>query len=289
MVKEKGDLLMEYYHMIIQSHAGKNILRDEDDCVFFLQTTKRAFEKYNIRWLAYAVMPTHIHVGAYGELSLLKKARHNICYTYGVFARKKYPEFATGRRLVFKEENEMKFLQTNYDMKRVIRYAHQNPIKKNLETKIGESIRSSYSAVLARWNPKDMQNPFNRYVELQAIRDAISVEDVSRVFGRNINEQKQEYFAFHEIYDEEVCQAKNLEGAETILKEFFNTIHAFREKNFDAKGRKAFLTWLSGRGNPWKATIVLRLATELGMAAGEIASFLALGETTVRRILKNRH
>ena len=113
MVKEKGDFFMEFYHVIIQSHAGKNILRDEDDCLFFLQTTKCAFEKYNIRWLAYAVMPTHIHIGAYGDLSLLKKARHNICYTYGVFARKKYPEFTAGRRLVFKEENEIKFLQTN--------------------------------------------------------------------------------------------------------------------------------------------------------------------------------
>lgn len=279
---------MEYYHVITQSYAGKTIIRDDEDCLFYLQTVKMAFQKYGIRWLAYAAMPTHTHLGVYGDLENLAKARRNISYTYGVYVRKKYPEL----RRVFEEKKQVKLLQTQYDVKKLIRYANLNPMEKQLESVVGESLRSSYSAILARWNPKDAQNPFNHYVELREIRDAIAIEDVNWAFGRNINEQKQEFFSFHAAFDateqNENATDSRFQKADKILADCFYSIHSFRGKKFDDEGRKGFLFWLNRRGNPAKTKIVLMLAQEARLKANEIAVFLNAGETTVRRILKNR-
>lgn len=280
---------MEYYHVITQSYAGKTIIRDDEDCLFYLQTVKKAFQKYGIRWLAYAAMPTHTHLGVYGDLENLAKARRNISYTYGVYVRKKYPEL----HRVFEEKNQVKLLQKQFDVKKLIRYANLNPMEKQLESVVGESIRSSYSAILARWNPKDLKNPYNRYVELQEIRDAIAIEDVNWAFGRNINEQKQEFFNFHAAFDaakhnENVANPR-VQNAEKILEDCFYSIHSFRGKKFDDKGRQGFLFWLNRRGNPAKTKIVLMLAEEAQLKANEIAVFLNAGETTVRRILKNKN
>lgn len=193
---------MKYYHIITQSYRGKNILPEIDDCVAYLQLTAKSFQHYQVLWLAYAVMPTHIHLcvampsddDAENRL-VLAKARRKIACGYTAYARKQHPEWFWWEARIFEKRNTLKFLQTPYDVRQLIRYIHLNPLRKELEDTPGETVRSSHQAILALWDSLDPQNPFNCFAELQKVRNAMAAETFFALFGRNRNEQKQRYLA----------------------------------------------------------------------------------------------
>lgn len=293
---------MGYYHVVVQSYYGKNILPDEDSCLRYLEIAKRAFQKYHIGWLAYAVMPTHIHllveVAAEEELTVLRKARRNITLGYTTYARKERPELLGREKRIFHPTATVKALPTLHDVKQVIRYLHLNPLRKALETTLGESIRSSYSAILAVWEPQDLQNPFNRFWDLESIRDALAIGAVERLFGKNQNEQKQAFLSFHAQPVPEAAQQEPgelikmkerkkgmFQKAELILKTYFMKNYAFGRRDYNEASRESFLHWLNRRGNPHKAELVLLLRKNTKLTAHEIATFLHIGDTTVKRIV----
>lgn len=289
---------MEYYHAITQSDDGKIIFSNEEDCLVYLQLTKAACQLYNVKWLAYAVMPTHTHMvfavekGAKEELT---KARRKITYGYSAYLRRIHPEYCANGERPFKRRNKAKILQTQRDVKQAIRYLHLNPIEKELEKVVGQSIRSSYQAVLTVWDAENLKNPFNRFVEFQEIRDALALNIVCRIFDRNRNAQKQAFLAYHKEKKPvvleasaslQVLTAEKMQVAEKILKHHFLRLHAFRGKPFDAPNRQAFLQWVNRRGNKAKVFLVLQLSKEALLSVSEIATFLNASDTTVRRILK---
>lgn len=282
---------MNYYHVITRSHGEKFIFRDEADCLFYLHAVKDACTQYQIFWLTYAVMPTHTHLLWVGRLDNITKARRKISYSYSVYARKKYPELFYEQKKVIRVKNQVKWMQTSYDIKNVIRYIHLNPMEKDLETTLGASIRSSYSAVLARWEPENTQNPFNYFFELQEIRDALAFEPLCRIFGKNSNAQKQAFLSFHQEKLPATSEALpdltgNMKTANAIIYETFCKVRYYNGKPFDAKNREDFLLSLNRRSNPFKASLVLRLSQEAHLSGRAIADFLHMGHSTVKDILR---
>lgn len=284
---------MTYYHVITQSHRGKMIFRDEADCLFYLRTVKKACEQYQLVWLAYAVMPTHTHLLWGGDLPNITKARRKISYTYSVYARKKYPELCSGSRQIIGAKNNVKWLQTPYDIKNVIRYIHFNPIRQQLEMTLGESIRGSYSAICALLEPQNSQNPFNYFFELQEIRDALAFELLCQFFGKSHNAQKQAFFTFHQnaAPSEDTTppahiSEENSKRADAIVYAHFCKTRYYKGKPFDTRNRQEFLLTLSRRSNPHKVPLVCQLSQEAHLSAREIADFLHIGHSTVKDILR---
>lgn len=284
---------MTYYHVITQSHRGKIIFRDEADCLFYLCTVIKACEKYGLFWLAYAVMPTHSHLLLGGDLPNITKARRKISYTYSVYARKKYPELCLGSRQIIGSKNKVKWLQTSYDIKNVIRYIHLNPIRQQQETTLGESIRGSYGAVLALLEPQDTQNPFNRFFELQEIRDALAFSLLCQFFGKSHNAQKQAFLTFHQNATPSADSPvplpftdEKLKIADAIVYAHFCKVRYYDGKPFDAKNRQEFLLSLSRRNNPHKVPLIYQLSQKANLSSREIADLLHIGHSTVKDILR---
>lgn len=276
---------MNYYHVITQSYGEKNIFQDEDDCLYYLQAVIVACQKYNIAWLAYAVMPTHTHLLWRGDLENIRKARRKISCRYAVYVRKKYPELFHVKKQVFRDKNQIKWLQTSYDVKNEIRYLHFNPIKKDLEPSLGTSIRSSFGAALSFWEPNDMQNPFNRFFELQEIRDFLALSLLAKFFGNNNNAQKQSFLSFHQ--ENFITNFENrLKVADNIVQEYFCKSRYYGRKPFDTKNREAFLLSLNRRNNPLKYSLISRISQDAHLSTREIADFLHIGQSTVKDILR---
>lgn len=285
---------MEYYHVITQSYGGKNIFPTEADCLVYLQLVKGACQKYDVQWLAYAVMPTHTHLVvavANGNVTHLKHMRYKVACGYAAYFRKVHPEICRGEKHIFHRKNQVKILQTPYDVKQEIRYAHLNPLRKNLETLPGQTIRSSYSAVLSFWEKDAPENPFNRFIELQEIRDALALEEVSRFFGRNRNEQKASFLSFHQAPLQEDLPLEKvtpdkLVKAEELLRTYFAETYVFQGKDYNVGNRQAFLYWLNRRGNKRRTALVLQLRRQTAMRTHEIAIFLNTSDSTIKRILQ---
>lgn len=284
-------VVMKYYHVITRAHGEKTIFKDDADCLFYLHAVKDACKKYEIRWLAYAVMPTHTHLLWGGDLENITKARRKISYSYAVYARKKYPNLFSVQKKVIRAKNKVKWLQTNYDIKNEMRYIHLNPIEKNLETTLGASIRGSYNAVLSFWEPDNTQNPFNYFFALQEIRDALSTQSICRIFGNNSNAQKQFFLSFHQekrSIKEESRPAftGSLKIADDIVHDFFCKSRYYGKKTFDAKNREDFLLSLNRRNNPFKTPLICRISQETHLSTRAIADFLHIGHSTVKDILR---
>lgn len=312
---------MKYYHIITQSYYGKNILPEIEDCVAYLQLVAKAFQKYEILWLAYAIMPNHIHLAVAMPTGneeenkrILAKARRKIACGYTAYARKNHPELFSREKQIFQSRNQLKFLQTAYDVKQVIRYLNLNPLRKDLEKVPGQTVRSSHQAILSLWDPQDRQNPFNCFAELTQIRNALAAEEIFRLFGRNRNEQKQNYVAFHAQPLQESQSANppastsasisastttngqtsasqqkaaDLQKAEQILQWYFSQAYPFQGKIFTPENRQAFLRWLNRQNNiAHKRAVVMYINKRTSLSTREIAQVLNTSSTTVKRMLK---
>lgn len=287
---------MQYFHVIFKSRNDKTIFHKEADYVIYLQQVKRACEKYAVAWLAYAIMSNHIHLVLCGDQDKLPHLRYNISSGYAAYYRRSYPCYSAPGEPVFCSHNTTKWLQANNDLRQGIRYVNRNPIEKALECELGDSICSSYSALLAARRPDDQNNPFNLYEELREIRDALNADMVFRAFGKNHSEQWQHFIAFHKISAPDISVSKNAsqqqkqldvdwQRAELILKQHFSTRYSYSKKEYNEKNRQEFLGWLGKRGNPAKANLVHRLLAETQLSCRQIAAFLQLGHSTVQNII----
>lgn len=286
---------MKYYHVITQSYKGKNVFPTEEDCLVYLQLVKAACHQYDVAWISYAVMPTHTHLILavdQNAVARLTKARHKITCGYVAYARKKFPELCAGDNRIFCRKNTAKVLQTAYDVKTCICYLHRNPLNKALETTIGETVRSSYCAMLSLLEPENQENPFLRFIELREIRDGLALEDACRFFGRNRNEQRQVFLSSHATALQEGLPTATVgmdqalvQKAESILQNTFLQVHAFGGKPFDAENRQAFLYWINRRGNVYRTSIILQLHDNLSLSTRDIATLLNTSSTTVKRII----
>lgn len=308
---------MQVFHVIFRSYFGKILFHEREDYLAYLRFVKRACEKYEMGWLAYALMPNHIHLVLRGDGEKLPHVRYNISSGYAAYYRKKYASLCGRKDLVFQPRNTTKWLQAGNDLKQVLRYVNRNPITGGLEQVLGESCNSSYNGILAARDPDNMKNPFNACDELREIRDALDAESVYRVFGRSHSEQWQNFIAFHQVAAPEpmlsadstgaagavtgragqgtTAKAKgsmkrvsDLQKAETILKQYFSKRHSFYGKAFNEKNRQAFLKWLGRRGNSTKTQLVLALAAETSLSSREIAELLKIGHSTVHNIVKSQ-
>lgn len=280
---------MNYYHVITRSYGEKSIFNDEEDCLFYLKAVKDACEQYQLAWLAYAVMPTHTHLIWGGELEHIIKARRKISCRYSIYARQKYAYLFLEKKKVIRPNNSIKWLQTAYDIKNTICYIHLNPIRKNLEGSLGESIRGSYLAPFSVWEPNNRKNPFCYFFALEELRETLALQSVCKLFGHNGNAQKQSYLSWHQkTLAEQVPEtpAGNLKKADAIVHEFFERTRFYKGKPYDAKNREAFLLSLNRRNHPYKSQLVCRISQETGLSTGAIADFLHMGRTTVKNILK---
>lgn len=311
---------MKYYHIITQSYRGKNILPEPEDCVAYLHLVAKSFQQYHVLWLGYAVMPNHIHLCAAmpsddeeNNILILRKARRKISCGYIAHARKQHPELFFKETRIFEKYNQVKFLQTPYDVRNLIRYIHLNPLRKDLENVPGETIRCSHQAILSLCDPQDSQNPFNSFAELQRVRNSLAAEEFFRLFGRNRNEQKQNYLSLlsQPLTDEQTAQlnaqvqgqAKGQAGvaanaraagkeaelrkAEQVLRAYFSQHYAFQGREFTPESRKAFLRWLNRPKNiAHKRAVVTYIAKNTSLSSREIAGVLNIGSTTVKKIIK---
>ncbi len=275
--------MVQYFHVMFKSYGGKHIFHCEEDYITYLQMVSRACEKYEMDWLAYALMSNHIHLVLRGERGNLRDVRYNISSGYAAYYRRTYPGYSAPGEPVFRPRNTTKWLQANNDLKQALRYVHRNLIEKGMEASLGDSPRTSYRAILSTRVPQNWSNPF---------REALSADVVFRAFGKNHEEQLRNFIAFHQVSGEYTLEplrkksAGDLKRAEELLQQFFSRRYSFAPKSYTEKNRQTFLQWLGGRGNAMKVELVLRLAAETKLSSRQIAEFLQLGRSTVQNIIK---
>ena len=253
----------------------------------YLHMVARACEKYAVCWLAYALMSNHIHLVLRCESSALRDVRYNISSGYAAYYRRTYPQYSAPGEPVFRSHNTTKWLQAGNDLRQALRYVHRNLIEKGMESSLGENPRTSYRLLLST------RMSVSLYDEFLGIRDALEADLVFRAFGKNREEQLQNFIAFHKGSGETAVAmpaiADELCVAETILRQCFSRRYTFSAREYNDKNRQAFLSWLGGRGNTLKEELVLQLAAETSLSGRQIAEFLQLGETTVKKILRRAH
>lgn len=278
--------MAQYFHVIFKSYGGKYIFHCQEDYLTYLQMVARACKKYQVRWLAYALMSNHIHLVFCCESAVLRDVRYNISSGYAAYYRHTYPQYSAPGEPVFRPRNTTKWLQANNDLKQALRYVHRNLIEKGMETSLGDNPRTSYHLLLSS------RMSVSLYDEFLEVRDALAADVVFRAFGKNREEQLQNFIAFHQFSGEYTPEPLrktptcDLKRAEEILQQFFSRRYTFASKTYTPKNRQVFLQWLGGRGNTMKVELVLQLSAETTLSSRQIAEFLHVGATTVKAIIR---
>ncbi|HBH45986.1 MAG: hypothetical protein A2445_00475 [Candidatus Jacksonbacteria bacterium RIFOXYC2_FULL_44_29] len=114
-----------YYHVYNRGNRKSNIFRDKGDYIFFLKKVKEFRDKYQIKIIAYCLMPNHFHllVEQLGENAVSVFMR-DLLHDYAVFFNYKYQ--VVGR--LFQGPFKAKEIKSAGYLLHLTRYIHLNPL-----------------------------------------------------------------------------------------------------------------------------------------------------------------
>jgi REP element-mobilizing transposase RayT len=128
------------YHIISRGNRAEYIFTDDKDKEYFIETIKKAAEKYKAELYAYCIMGNHYHLlltTPYGELT---KLMHYIGSAYGSYQRRQHGVIGhifAGRYKSLCIEKEQYLLELS-------RYIHLNPVKAGITDRAEDYKWSSY-------------------------------------------------------------------------------------------------------------------------------------------------
>lgn len=133
-----------YYHVMNRGHRKFDIFEDISDYREFIKLMKELVEIYQVRIIAYCLMPNHYHLFLHTPFGHLSRPMRHLNGIYTQRFNRKYhldgPLFK-GRYKSIIVDSEHYYLE-------LIRYIHRNPIRSGFESKLGGYPWSSHQAYL---------------------------------------------------------------------------------------------------------------------------------------------
>ncbi len=116
----------QYYHIYNRGAHRLSIFREPENYLFVLRKLKFYALKFNLKLIAYCLMPNHYHflIRQEGEqrAGLLPQMVFN---SYTKAYNKRYQHSGT----LFQDNYKVKFVQTSAHLLQLCRYIHANPVK----------------------------------------------------------------------------------------------------------------------------------------------------------------
>jgi len=190
------DIGDEIYHVINRANARLQIFFKEKDYVLFENILKDGVLKYDIRLLAYCVMPNHFHLILQPRKDGdLQKFMQWLTLTHTQRWHVQYKSIGTGS--LYQGRYKSFLIEEDYHLLTVVRYVERNPLRANLVKNIKNwkysslhhrlnNDKSEFLAELPIPTPKDylnfVQTPLTPS-ELEAARYSVNK---SRPYGREV-------------------------------------------------------------------------------------------------------
>lgn len=128
------------YHIISRGNRAEHIFAEDKDKEYFIDTIKRAVEKYKAELYSYCIMGNHYHLLLTTPLGELTKLMHYIGSAYGSYLRRQrgvIGHIFAGRYKSLCVEKEEYLLE-------LTRYIHLNPVRAGITVRAEDYKWSSY-------------------------------------------------------------------------------------------------------------------------------------------------
>ena len=112
------------YHLIARGNERKNIFRGDGDRQKLLKIVFSAYKKFDCRLYAYVLMSKHYHFVVKINGPNLSAFMHCLNRDYAIFFNSKYKRFGH----LFQERFYSAFVKHGYEVQKVVRYIHMNPV-----------------------------------------------------------------------------------------------------------------------------------------------------------------
>lgn len=147
------DVSNQIYHVLNRANARMQIFDDNKDYQLFEETLEEAKEKFDMRILAYSVMPNHWHLILYpkndGDLQIFMRWI-SMTHTQRWHAAKK----TTGQGHIYQGRYKSFICQDDNHFLTLVRYVERNPKKANL---VKKAENWKWGSVWRRENGKEKQ------------------------------------------------------------------------------------------------------------------------------------
>lgn len=130
-----------YYHIVTRGIDRRKLFRYPQDHRYFLQTTSRYLEKFELSLVHYCLMPNHLHFLLYVPLKEgLPKFMQGALQVYAHYFRKKY----SSAGFIFQNRYKSRHIDNDAYLLDCGRYIERNPLRANLVTNIYSYRWSSF-------------------------------------------------------------------------------------------------------------------------------------------------
>lgn len=129
------------YHIMLRGINRQTIFEDDEDKLKFLDTIRHYKQKCGFNIFAYCLMDNHVHLIIKENNEPLEKLMKRIGVSYVYWYNLKYKR--SGH--LFQDRYKSQVIEDERYLLSVIRYIHQNPIKANIATSMGNYPWSSYT------------------------------------------------------------------------------------------------------------------------------------------------
>lgn len=129
------------YHVVQRGNEKKNIFRNDEDKLRFLETISKARAKYDFLVYAYCLMDNHVHLLIHDKGDDISKLMKSINVSYVAYFNRVYER--SGH--LFQDRFRSELVKNDRYLLEVSRYIHNNPVKAKLVEKPSEFKWSSYN------------------------------------------------------------------------------------------------------------------------------------------------
>ncbi|WP_371367633.1 hypothetical protein SRRS_14980 [Sporomusa rhizae] len=128
------------YHIMLRGINRQTIFEDDEDRIKFIDTLTHYKQKCGFNIFAYCLMDNHVHLILKENNEPIEKLMKRIGVSYVYWYNLKYKRIGH----LFQDRYKSQVIEDDSYLLSVIRYIHQNPIKANITTAMGEYPWSSY-------------------------------------------------------------------------------------------------------------------------------------------------
>lgn len=128
------------YHVMLRGNNRQILFEDDEDKRKFIETIKQYKEKSGYKILGYCLMDNHVHLLIQEGKEALEVAMKRIGVSYVYWYNLKYKR--SGH--LFQDRYKSEPVEDDGYLLMVLRYIHQNPLKAQMVSQVGDYAWSSY-------------------------------------------------------------------------------------------------------------------------------------------------
>lgn len=173
-----------YYHIMLRGNERRNIFKDEEDKLRFIETLHEKKQENRFSLHAFCLMDNHIHLMLSEGVEDVAKVIKRISISYVYYFNKKYKRVGH----LFQDRFKSEIVEDDSYILTLARYIHQNPVKAGMVKSVGEYKWSSYTCYL------NESNYFTKIVETETVLGLFSDDKTTakRRFEEYMHEEAQE-------------------------------------------------------------------------------------------------